>query len=114
MRNPIHCALMLVGTFSVWEASMSCSTQNLLQSYRLWFTQGQSWYFSFCVDAPFKNNEPSQVAVKWDAAKTVIITGGIHTGCLNLLRQRLDAGEKGNYLKKRESVPLPDWTITFH
>jgi NADH-quinone oxidoreductase subunit J len=54
------------------------------------------------------NNEPSQVAVKWDAAKmlAVIITGGIFIQVASIFSDSaLTLGEKGNYpLEKIEEI----------
>ena len=91
----IHCALMLVGTFFCLGGIYVMLNAEFVAVIQVLVYAGAIMVlFLFCVDAPFKQRTvpgSSKVGCGQDAGGDHH-RGNFHSGCLNLLRQRLDAG----------------------
>ena len=108
MRNPIHCALMLVGTFFCLGGIYVMLNAEFVAVIQVLVYAGAIMVLFLFVLMLLSTNEPSQVAVKWDADKmlAVIITGGIFIQVASIFSDSaLTLGEKGNYpLEKIEEI----------
>ena len=68
MRNPIHCALMLVGTFFCLGGIYVMLNAEFVAVIQVLVYAGAIMVLFLFVLMLLSTNEPSQVAVKWDAA----------------------------------------------
>ena len=112
LRNPIHCALMLVSTFFCLGAIYVLLNAEFVAVIQVLVYAGAIMVLFLFVLMLLSTDEPSQVAVRWDAAKmlAVIITGGIFIQVASIFSDSaLTLGEKATTLwkKLRKSVPLP-------
>lgn len=108
LRNPIHCALMLVSTFFCLGAIYVLLNAEFVAVIQVLVYAGAIMVLFLFVLMLLSTDEPSQVAVRWDAAKmlAVIITGGIFIQIASIFSDSaLTLGEKGNYpLEKIEEI----------
>ena len=76
MRNPIHCALMLVGTFFCLGGIYVMLNAEFVAVIQVLVYAGAIMVLFLFVLMLLSTNEPSQVAVKWDAAKMLAVIEG--------------------------------------
>ena len=108
MKNPFHCALMLVGTFFCLGGIYVMLNAEFVAVIQVLVYAGAIMVLFLFVLMLLSTNEPSQVAVKWDVGKmlAVVVTLGIFIQVASVFSDgSMMLGEKGGYpLEKIEEI----------
>jgi NADH-quinone oxidoreductase subunit J len=104
LKNPIHCALMLVGTFFCLGGIYVMLNAEFVAVIQVLVYAGAIMVLFLFVLMLLSTDEPSQVSVKWNAGKmlAVIVTLGIFIQIATVFsNSSMMLGEKGNFPLER-------------